>query len=144
MSIRETGDGPVIPKHPFGELIGLTFEQIDRGNSLCRLEVREVFYNPHRVVHGGILYTMADTGMGAAIYPYLQSGELCATVEVKITYFRPVRTGTLTCRSVVVNRGKTIASLESDIMNDGKLVARAYGSFSIFMPLPQKATGDDG
>jgi len=124
----------VIPKHPFGELIGLAFEQIDEGSSLCRLDVREDFYNPHRVVHGSILYAMADTGMGAAIYPYLQTGELCATVEVKITYFKAVRTGSLTCRSTVVNKGKTIASLESEIMNDGRLVAKAYGSFSIFRP----------
>jgi acyl-CoA thioesterase len=124
----------LIPKHPFGELIGLVFEDMAAGSSLCRLAVREELYNPHRVIHGGILYSMADTGMGAAVYPSLKTGELCATVEIKITYFKAVRNGSLECRSTVVNRGKTIASLESEILNDGTLVAKAYGTYSIFTP----------
>ena len=124
----------MIPKHPFGELIGLVFEDMAAGSSHCRLEVREELFNPHRVIHGGILYSMADTGMGAAVYPFLNTGELCATVEIKITYFKAVRNGSLECRSTVVNRGKTIASLESEILNDGTLVAKAYGTYSIFKP----------
>ena len=124
----------MIPEHPFGKLIGLEFEKMDTGSSLCRLDVREELYNPHRVVHGGILYSMADTGMGAAVYPFLATGQLCATVEIKITYFKAVRGGTLECRSTVVNKGKTIASLESEILNEGRLVAKAYGTYSIFTP----------
>jgi acyl-CoA thioesterase len=120
--------------HPFGELIGLVFEEMNAGNSLCRLDVSETLFNPHNVMHGGVLYTMADTGMGGALYPLLKEGELCATVEIKITYFKAVREGSLECRSLVVNKGKTIASLESEILNDQKLVAKAYGTYSIFKP----------
>lgn len=121
-------------KHPFGELIGLVFEDMSKGTSCCRLDVNEKLYNPQNVIHGGVLYSMADTGMGGALYPLLKEGEYCATVEIKITYFKPVRDGSLECRSEVVNKGKTIASLESEISNGGKLVAKAYGSFSIFKP----------
>ena len=124
----------MIPDHPFGELIGLVFEDMTAGSSLCRLDVNEQLFNPHKVIHGGVLYTMADTGMGGAVYPLLKEGELCATVEIKITYFKAVRTGSLECRSTVINRGKTIASLESEILNDGTLVAKAYGTYSIFTP----------
>lgn len=124
----------MIPDHPFGELIGLEFQEIAESGSLCRVEVREELLNPHRVAHGGVLYAMADTGMGAAVYPSLKTGELCATVEIKITYFKAVHGGSLECRSTVINRGKTIASLESEILNNGKLVAKAYGTYSIFTP----------
>ncbi len=120
--------------HPFADLIGLVVEDKSEGSSVCRLEASEKLYNPHNVVHGAAIYSLADTGMGGALYPLLKEGELCATVEIKITYFKAVRTGTIECRTTVVNKGKTIASLESEILNDGKLVAKAYGTFSIFTP----------
>lgn len=120
--------------HPFADLIGLVVEDMSEGSSTCRLEPDEKLYNPHNVVHGAVLYALADTGMGGALYPLLKEGELCATVETKITYFKAVRNGTLECRSKVINKGKTIASLESEILNDGKLVAKAYGTFSVFTP----------
>jgi acyl-CoA thioesterase len=121
-------------KHPFAELIGLVFEDRDKDYSYCTLTVTENLYNPYYTVHGAVLYAMADTGMGAALSYMLESNESCATIEIKISYFKPVRTGILECKSIVVNKGKTIASLESEILNDGKLVSKAYGTFSIFRP----------
>ena len=120
--------------HPFADLIGLVVDDMSKGSSVCRLEAKEKLYNPHNVIHGAAIYSLADTGMGGALYPMLKEGELCATVEIKITYFKAVRTGSLECTSTVVNKGKTIASLESEVLNDGKLVAKAYGTFSIFTP----------
>jgi len=121
-------------KHQFAELIGLVFENIDKGRSICKLEVKDELFNPQNVVHGGVLYSMADTGMGGALYPLLESDEYCATIEIKISYFNPVRTGLLECSTTLVNKGKTIASLESVVSNNGLLVAKATGSYSIFKP----------
>ena len=118
--------------HPFGELIGLLFEEVGGGTSRCVLEVREKLLNPHGVVHGGALYSMADTGMGGALYSELEKDELCTTVEIKITYFKPVTEGTLTCDTKVVSRTRRIAALESEMLCDGDLVARASGTFYIF------------
>ena len=121
-------------KHPFAELIGLVFEDRDKDYSYCRLAVTENLYNPYYTVHGGVIYSMADTGMGSALAHLLETNESCATIEIKITYFKPVRNGILECKSIVVHKGKTIASLESEVLNNGKLVAKAYGTFSIFRP----------
>ena len=122
-------------EHPFAELIGLVFESQDSdGSSHCKLTVKERLFNPHKTVHGGVLYAMADTGMGSALASFLKGKESCVTIEIKISYFKPVIKGTLECKSIVVNKGKTIASLESEILNNGNLVAKAYGSFSIIKP----------
>ncbi len=120
--------------HPFADLVGLVVEDMAEGSSSCTLEVNEKLYNPQNVLHGAVIYALADTGMGAALYPLLKDGEFCATVEIKITYFKAVRSGSLECTSKVINNGKTIASLESEILNDGKLIAKAYGTFSVFTP----------
>ncbi|MCP4757115.1 MAG: PaaI family thioesterase [Proteobacteria bacterium] len=118
--------------HPFGELIGLKFCRSQDDSSQCSLEMTDELLNPHKVLHGGVIYSMADTGMGFAIYPSLAEKELCATVEIKINYFRAVTFGTLFCSSRVVHKGKRIVALESEITNNGRLVAKALGTYSIF------------
>ena len=97
-------------------------------------EVDEKLYNPHKVIHGAVVYSLADTGMGAALYPGLKKGEMCATIEIKINYYRPVRSGTITCITEVINRGKSVANMESRIYSGDVLVAKANGNYSIFAP----------
>jgi acyl-CoA thioesterase len=94
--------------------------------------VKETLLNPHKVLHGGVLYTMADTGMGAALYPSLAEDELCATVEIKIVYLLPVRSGTITCETKLVHKGKALAVLESEMKGPDGLAAKALGTYSIF------------
>lgn len=120
--------------HPFADLIALRVDEQGPGASTLRLEADERHLNPHRVVHGAVLYALADTGMGAALYPTLAPGELCATIEIKINYFKPVHTGLLTCRTTLVNRGKAVANLEARITLDDVLVAQANGNYAIFKP----------
>jgi len=125
-----------IPKsagfHPFGELIGLNFSKCENGYSKCELEVREKLLNPHKMLHGGIIYSMVDTGMGGALYSILNAKELCATIEVKINYFIPVSVGTIVCETKVIHKSKKIAALESEVKSGEHLVAKAMGTFSIF------------
>lgn len=118
--------------HPFGELIGLDFTRCEEGFSRGVLEVDERHLNPHNVVHGGVIYAMADTGMGGAVYSFLNEDQLCATIEIKIAYMAPVTSGRLTCDTRVVHRGKRIAILESEVKNGEQLVAKATGTYSLF------------
>jgi acyl-CoA thioesterase len=125
--------------HPFADLIALHTEEAAAGHSRLGLTVGPAHLNPHQVVHGAVLYAMADTGMGAALYPTLAAGEICATIEIKISYFKPVSQGQLSCVTTLVNRGKTIANLESRIHLGGVLVAQANGNYAIFMPRQAQA-----
>lgn len=117
--------------HPFGDLIGLAFTDVADGRSECRLEVTDDLLNPHGVVHGAVLYALADTGMGGALYPGLDEEEVSTTVEVTVRYFRPVRDGTVTCETEVIHRGGSLAHLASEVRHDGDPVAHAVGSFFV-------------
>lgn len=120
-------------QHPFAELIGLTVDTLPEGCSMAHLTVDPArHYNPQGVMHGAVLFAMADTGMGAALYPTLDAGQICATIEIKINYFAAVRGGEVRCDTRLLNRGKRVANLQSDISCDGRLVAQANGNFAIF------------
>lgn len=116
----------------FPQNLGLVFEEHHSGTSRCSLQVRESLLNPNGVVHGGVIYTMVDTGMGLALWTLLQPDERCSTIAITIHYLRPVLAGRLIANSRVVQRGATVAVLESSVKTEaGKLVALATGSFHI-------------
>lgn len=117
--------------HPFADRLGLAFTDRAAGRSTCVLDVRDEHMNPYAVVHGAVLFALADTGMGAALQSLLQTDESCATIEIKINFLRPVRAGRVTCETTLLARGRRVANLESRITADGGLVATANGNFAI-------------
>ena len=121
-------------QHPFAELIGLRIDEQRAGHSTLSLTVRPEHLNPHGVVHGAVVFALADTGMGAALYPGLAPGLICATIDIGINYFKSITAGRLVCRTEVLNQGKQVAHLLSEIFVDERRVAAATGNYAIFAP----------
>ncbi|MCC5872532.1 MAG: PaaI family thioesterase [Gammaproteobacteria bacterium] len=121
--------------HPFADLLGFSVSSRAEGRCSIELDIAPKHFNPHGIVHGGVLYSVADTGMGGALTSLLTDDEICTTVEIKIVYFRPATAGRLLCDTEVVNRGRRTAALESTLSVDDRMLARAYGTFMI-LPRP--------
>ena len=85
----------------------------------------------HRVVHGGVVYSLADTGMGGALFSSLDPGQRCATLEIKISYYHFVTSGTLSCTSKVIQKSRRFGFMQSEVFNEDRLVASATGTFTI-------------
>ena len=115
----------------FTQHVGMTLVEKMPGRSRWTLDLQPLHMNTHGVVHGGVLFTMADTAMGAALIGALQADQICATINVKINYFKPVFGGTVVCISKVVNQGKNVAHIDASLYVDDVLVARANGDFAI-------------
>lgn len=130
----ERAKNPVTYSNPFGELIGLRFDSWGDGESRCSIELGPPLMNPNGVLHGAVVYALADTGMGGALISALDEGRYCTTVEIKIAYFRSVKSGRLACESRVVHQGRRIAFLEATVGDDDGTVARASGTFAILEP----------
>ena len=122
--------------HPFADLIGLVVTARDDGRARTELTIAPEHLNPHGVVHGAVLFALADTGMGAALYPTLGDGESCATIELKLNFLRPATQGTLVCDSTLVHRGRSLAHLDSRLLLGDRLVATASGHFAVFARRP--------
>lgn len=118
----------------YAKHIGFHVKCTGDGSGSGELEVQDLHLNPNGVVHGGAIFSLADTTMGAALFSSLADGEICATIQINISYFKPVRAGCLTCEAKVINRGKRVANMQALVFLDGVKVASADANFAIFSP----------
>ncbi len=70
---------------PFSTLLGINYDSVENGVCKVSLVTREEHFNPHHVLSDGVIYTMIDHGMGAALWS-LNPEEKTATIEIKINY----------------------------------------------------------
>lgn len=117
---------------PLAELMHISVEEVEEGRARYRLDVVPELLNPHGVLHGGAVYVMVDYSMGGATMSVLPPEDICATIEIKISYLASVRGGTLTADTQIIKRGRRVVFLESRVTDGaGKLVATASGSFAV-------------
>ena len=115
-----------VPPPPIARLIGFDIAEVEPGRTVVTLEAGPQHANPMGTLHGGVLCDIADAAMGMAYAAALGEGESFTTLELKINFLKPVRTGKLTATGRVVKAGRTVGLVECDIVDDqDSLVARA-------------------
>ena len=114
------------PPPPVARLIGFTLTEVEPGRAVVALDADRRHANPMGTVHGGILCDIADAAMGIAYAATLDEGETFTTLELKINFLKPVRTGRLVATGRVVKGGRSVGLTECDVVDDKeRLVARA-------------------
>ncbi|MEE2630870.1 MAG: PaaI family thioesterase [Actinomycetota bacterium] len=103
------------------------------GAVVAFLEVDDRHLHPNGIVHGGVVFTLADTAMGRATLAVLGDGQICASIEVSVRYLRPIPGGRLVATASVLRAGRRIVHLECGITVDGddRPVAVLQGSFAV-------------
>lgn len=114
----------------FTDYLGIRTLGMQAGAFVLELDLERRHMSRAERAHGGVLFSLLDTALGRAVIAELPPGRGCATVELKINYFRPVQHGTIRASGRCVQRTKSLAYAEGDIVNaEGKLLARATGTF---------------
>ncbi len=118
----------------FIDTLGLRRRAVAEGRAAFEVEIGKEHMNPDGVVHGGVLFALVDSAMGAALWSRLdlERGERCATLEIKINYLAVVTEGSVRADATLLHRTGRTAVLEARV-HDGadRLVAVATGSFFI-------------
>lgn len=114
----------------------LDFEGLDVGAGWARfwLTPGEHHYNPSGVVHGGVTAAVLDTAMAAAVQSTLAAGVGVATVDLHVSYLRPLGpdTGRVQCEGRVIRVGRRVASAEGQINDrEGRIYAHATASLLV-------------
>src|SRR5262249_4367376 len=120
---------------PFLHWIGI--EIIDAGPGWVheRLPIRPEFFQPD-VVHGGVIYSLADTVAAHAVLTMIYPKEWATTVEQKINFLRPATSGAILATARVVQLGNRIGYCEAEVATEaGKLVAK---STATIMRIPRE------
>jgi len=116
-------------------LLGMRIETLEDGIGRVSIQVDERLMHPQQIVHGGIIFTLADTAMSMALLSVIPPGTRFSTIEAKINFLAPVRAGELQAEASIVQQGRSIAVLEATVYNlydDARTaVARILGTFSI-------------
>ena len=114
---------------PVSELIGFRLTSVEPGKAVFELDAGPQHANPMGTLHGGVLCDVADAAMGIAYASTLGEGETFTTLELKINFLRPFRTGRLTASARMVKAGRTIGLAECDVTDtEGRLIARAMST----------------
>ena len=111
-------------------LIGASEPEADDGSATLEVDVDERHLNAAGTVHGGLLATLVDTTMGAAIRSTTE-GETPATSQLSLTYLRPGRCGRLVVTASVRKRGEQLTVCEADVEQDGKSLVHALATFAL-------------
>ena len=118
---------------PSGPFLEFDIRDGPDGAAVGSLDVDDRHLNPNGIVHGGVVFTLADTAMGRATMAVLGDGQICASIEVSVRYLRPIPGGRLVATASVLRAGRRIVHLECRVTVDGddRPVAVLQGSFAV-------------
>ncbi len=117
---------------PVADPIGFKIEKFGAGRAVTTLQTGPQHANPMGTLRGGSLCDIADAAVGIAVGSTIEPGRSFTTVELKISFFRPVWSTKLTAEAHVLQRGKTTANVECTLNDEaGKLIAKASSTCMI-------------
>jgi 1,4-dihydroxy-2-naphthoyl-CoA hydrolase len=118
------------------DFLCLKLVDVGPGTATGEIEVRPELLQAFGAVHGGVVATLIDHVLGAAVFPSVPVGTWPATLEFKLNYLAAVRGGVIRATSQMLVLRKRTAVVQVDVTNEGRPVATALGTISLNPPKP--------
>ena len=125
------------PKASLGglhEYLGIKIVEVGPGTMHGQLEVRAEFLTYLGKMPGGVLSAFSDHMLGSVCYPVMKKGQWAATTEFKINLTAPVSKGVVDAYAEIINLSRTMAVVQIELVNEGRLAAIAQGTVTIRDP----------
>ena len=115
---------------PFGTLLGIELISAEPGAASMTLPVREELKQNNGVVHGGAIATLIDSAAAFAVIPLLDQTETATTVDLTISYLRPLLAGTAKASARVLRQGSRVIVLTIEVFDEaGNLAATGLTTY---------------
>jgi uncharacterized protein (TIGR00369 family) len=124
-----------LPIPPITRVFNFRLSEVEPGRAVFTGEPSAEYYNPIGSVHGGFAATLLDSCMGCAVHSALPAGTGYTTLEIKISFLRPMleNTGPVRAEGKIISVGKRVGTAEGRIMDaEGKLYAHGTTTCLIF------------
>ena len=138
--MRAIRDG-IVPEPPMARLINFRMRIAEPGRIVMELEPHESLENTVGLLHGATAAALVDTAMGCAVTTMLPAGQASVTLDLKLTYLRPlsVQSGTIAAEGKVIKLGRQTSYAEGFVRDGtGNLAVHATAIFSIIGEAPTK------
>jgi uncharacterized protein (TIGR00369 family) len=132
-AMRAICDG-ILPPPPLARLIGFRMAVVEPQRIVMELDPDESLENTIGLLHGATAAALLDTAMGCAISTMLPAGQASVTLDLKLTYLRPlsVRSGTIQAEGKVIKLGRQTSYTEGFVRDGaGHLAVHATATFSM-------------
>lgn len=103
-------------KDRFAAYNGIQVEEVAPGRASVCMEIRDEHRNSHGTVHGGALFTLADTAFALASNSH---GVPAAAIDAHISYMTAARTGVLYARAEEFALNPRLATYMVTVTDDG-------------------------
>lgn len=115
---------------PFADLIGIQLDSVEPGLATMSLSIREDLKQNNGVVHGGAIASLIDSAAAFAVIPLLDENETATTVDLTISYLRPLRHGTARSSAIVLRAGSRIIAISVEVRDEaGNLAATGLTTY---------------
>ena len=124
----------LLPPPPMARLIGFRMAVAEPGRIVMELEPHESLENTIGLLHGATAAALLDTAMGCAISTMMPAGQGAVTLDLKLTYLRPlsVRSSTISAEGKLIKLGRQTSYTEGFVRDgSGNLAVHATATFSM-------------
>jgi uncharacterized protein (TIGR00369 family) len=115
--------------------LGFEFAEVAEGRAVFVGVPGAQAYNPIGTVHGGYAATLLDSACGCAVHSRLTASQGYTTLELGVSYHRPItlETGEVRAEGRVRSLGRRVAFAQADLTDSqGRLLASATSTLLIF------------
>lgn len=124
----------LIKRIPFYRTLGFRLIEIKNGHAHFEMDIREEF-TQNGMIHGGVLASMIDSTCACAAFSLIYPKGWVTTIDLQVSYLKPVSKGTLTAKANCLRSGKNISFCESKIYNEkGELIC--FGTSQLLRVAP--------
>ena len=108
----------------------ITIEKAENGQSELSLNTTNDMLNVHNMVHGGVLFSLADSTAGASCVSF---GKKVVTLNSSINYIKPMGIGKIIAKGEVVHKGNNTMVSNVSVYDSSTNSLLCTGTFTFFV-----------
>ena len=113
----------------FAKYVGIEIVEVSKGRAKVKLNLRKEHLNGVNIVHGAVLFALADYAFAIASNSH---GQVALAINATISFLKAVSSGIIYAEAVELSRNPKLATYKIDVFHDsGDILAIFQGTVYI-------------